>query len=51
MAEFLNEVKENKELVVNGVKYRFKFNEVRRHIGNDVWSLVARYKNGRWEVI
>lgn len=51
MAGFLNEVKENKELVVNGVKYRFKYNEVRKHIGHDVWSLVAKYNNGKWVIV
>lgn len=48
---FFEEVKASKELVVNGVKYRFRFNEIRKHIGNDVWSLVARYNNGKWVIV
>lgn len=51
MARFLDAVKESRELVVDGVKYRFKYNEVRRHIGNDIWSLVARYIDGKWVMI
>lgn len=48
---FLEEVRASKELIVNGVKYRFKFNKVRKHIGHDVWSLVARYSNGKWVIV
>ena len=50
MATFLNEVKQYGEVRVDGVLYRFRFNEVRKKVGQ-YWSLVARLVNGKWEVI
>lgn len=48
-AKFFDEVKACNEVSVDGVVYRFKFNEIRKKVGQ-YWSLVARYINGEWEV-
>ena len=47
---FLNEVKQYGEIKVDGVLYRYRFNEIRRKVGN-YWVLVAKYINGAWEVV
>ena len=51
MARILNEVKVYGEVKLDGIIYRFRFNEVRKKVGQ-YWSLVARFdeRTGEWEV-
>lgn len=50
MANIITECVLANEVVVDGILYRYRFNEIRRYI-NGAWSLVARKVAGRWEVI
>lgn len=49
MANIINECVMCGEIKIDGVVYRYRFNEIRKKIGA-YWSLVARNVNGKWEV-